>query len=149
MPLTEERCHTANLSVKAFRVWKFFSKALSRNEPLSHCFAMPAPPKSAITQRTSQSKPFGFASSPDRGATGVPVLAVLDEQSFLEPKNGVLRCLGQRHLSYALTKGACFDVVCLDSGALLFTQNKTSIVQQGLPDLPMAPLFRGAVTEGD
>ena len=39
-------------------------------------------------------KAFGFASSPRGGATGVPVLAVLDELSFSKPKKKVLRCLG-------------------------------------------------------
>jgi len=52
----------------------------------------------------------------------------------------VLRCLGQRHLYYALPKRFRIDAVRLDSGALFFTQNKTFIVQQGFPDLPMAPL---------
>ena len=61
----------------------------------------------------------------------------------------MLRCLGQRHLYYALTKGVRTDAVRLDSGALFFTKDKTFIVQQGLPDLPKAPLLRGAVTEGD
>ena len=69
----------------------------------------------------------------------MPGLAVLDELSFLEPKNEVLRCLGQRHRNNALTKGIRSDAVRLDSGALFFTKDKTFIVQQGLPDLPMAP----------
>ena len=99
---------------------------------------MPARPKSAITQRTSQSKPFGFASSPIRGATGVPVLVLLDELGFSKPETEVLRCLGQRHLNNALTEGARTDAVSLDSGALFFAQDKTFFVQQGLPDLPMA-----------
>ena len=74
----------------------------------------------------------------------MPVLVLLDEQSFLEPKNGVLRGLGQRHLNNALTKGVRFDAVNRDSGALLFTQDKTFIVQQELPDLPR-PLLSGEV----
>ena len=74
----------------------------------------------------------------------MPVLVLLDEQSFLEPKNGVLRCLGQRHLNNALTEGARTDAVSRDSGALLFTQDKTFIVQQELPDLPR-PLLSGEV----
>ena len=68
------------------------------------------------------------------------VLVLLDEQSFLEPKNKVLRCLGKRHLNNALTKGIRTDVVSLDSGALLFMRDTTLIVQQGSPDLPKAPL---------
>ena len=71
----------------------------------------------------------------------MPVLVLLDELSFLELETEVLRCLGQRHLSYALTKGVRLDAVGLDSGALFFAQDKTSGVQQGLPDLPMAPLI--------
>ena len=72
----------------------------------------------------------------------MPVLVLLDEQSFLEPKNGVLRGLGQRHLNNALTKGVRFDAVNRDSGALFFTKDKIFIVQQGLADLPKTPLFR-------
>ena len=71
----------------------------------------------------------------------MPVLVLLDESSFSKTKKKVLCYLGQRHLSYALTKGVCTDAVSLDSGALLFAKNKTFIVQQGLPDLPMAPLL--------
>ena len=66
------------------------------------------------------------------------VLVLLDELSFSKPKKKVLRCLGRRHLNYALTKGVRTDAVSLDSGALLFTQDKTLSVQQGFPDLPMA-----------
>ena len=53
--------------------------------------------KSAVTQRTSQSR-LRLASSPDRGATGVPVLVLLDELGFSKPETEVLRCLGTRHL---------------------------------------------------
>ena len=93
--------------------------------------------KSAVTQRTSQSR-LRLASSPDRGATGVPVLVLLDELGFSKPETEVLRCLGQRHLNYALPKRTRIDAVCLDSGALFFAQDKTFFVQQGLPDLPKA-----------
>ena len=117
---SEERCYTANLSVIASQC-QLVPKALSHDE-------------------TSQSKPFGFASSPIRGATGVPVLVLLDELGFSKPETEVLRCLGQRHLNNALTEGARTDAVSLDSGALFFAQDKTFFVQQGLPDLPMAPL---------
>ena len=85
-------------------------------------------------------------SSPSRGATGEPVLAVLDEQSFLEPKNEVLRCLGRQHLCEFSLVERRIDVVCLSSGARLFMRDTTLIVQQGLPDLPKAPLHRGAGT---
>ena len=95
--------------------------------------------KSAVTQRTSQSPSVTAPLS--RGATGVPVLVLLDELSFSKLETEVLRCLGQRHLNNALTKGIRSDVVSLDSGALFFAQDKTSGVQQGLPDLPMAPLI--------
>ena len=71
----------------------------------------------------------------------MPVLVRLDELSFSKPKTKVLRYQGKRHLYRALTKGVRLDVVSQDSGALLFTKNKTFIVQQGLPDLPMAPLL--------
>ena len=105
-------------SQSRLRLASFFSKALSHNE-------------------TSQSL-LRNASSPDRGATGVPVLVLLDELGFSKPETEVLRCLGQRHLNNALTEGARTDAVSLDSGALFFAQDKTFFVQQGLPDLPMA-----------
>ena len=72
----------------------------------------------------------------------MPVLVLLDEQSFLKPQTKVLRCLGKRHRNYALAKGIRFDAVRRDSGALFFTKDKAFIVQQGLSDLPKAPLFR-------
>ena len=72
----------------------------------------------------------------------MPVLVLLDELCFSKPKTKVLRCLGQRHRNYALTKGVRFDAVNRDSGALFFTKDKIFIVQQGLADLPKAPLFR-------
>ena len=63
----------------------------------------------------------------------------------------MLRYQGKQHLDYALTKGVRLDAVSLGSGALFFAQDKTLIVQQGLPDLPMAPLLgelsRVSVTE--
>ena len=59
-------------------------------------------------------------SSPSRGATGEPVLAVLDEQSFLEPKNEVLRCLGIRHRNKRPWLERGLDAVALGSGALFF-----------------------------
>ena len=103
-------------------------KRCHTTKPLSHCFAMPARPKSAITQRTSQSKPFGFASSPIRGATGVPVLVLLDELGFSKPETEVLRCLGAQHrYEFSLVERS-LDAVCLDSGALYFAKDKTFIV---------------------
>ena len=79
----------------------------------------------------------------------MPVLAVLDEQSFSKPETEVLRCLGAQHrYEFSLVERS-LDVVGLGSGALFFTQDKTFIVQQGLPDLPKAPLLRGAVCEAD
>ena len=105
---------------------------------------MPARPKSAITQRTSQSKHFGLASSPIRGATGVPVLVLLDELSFSKPKTEVLRCLGAQHLYEISLVERSSDAVALGSGALFFTKDKTFSVQQGSPDLPR-PLLSGEV----
>ena len=43
----------------------------------------------------------------------------------------VLRCLGQRHLNYALPKRSRTDAVRLDSGALPFTGSKNSIHPAG------------------
>ena len=116
---SEERCYTANLSV-TFGDSSFVQRCYT-TKPLSHCFAMPAPLS--------------------RGATGVPVLVLLDELSFSEPKTEVLRCLGAQHLYEISLVERSLDAVCLDSGALFFAQDKTFIVQQGLPDLPMAPLL--------
>ena len=93
--------------------------------------------KSAVTQRTSQSR-LRLASSPNRGATGVPVLVLLDELGFSKPETEVLRCLGAQHrYEFSLVERS-LDAVCLDSGALFFAQDKTFFVQQGLPDLPKA-----------
>ena len=44
------------------------------------------------SQSASQTAPLR------RGATGVPVLVLLDELGFSKPETEVLRCLGQRHL---------------------------------------------------
>ena len=79
-------------------------------------------------------------SSPDRGgATGVPVLALLDELGISRSETEVLRCLGAQHrYEFSLVERS-LDVVGLGSRARLFAKNKTSIVQQGMPDLPMAP----------
>ena len=104
------------------RVASFLVQRCFGEEPLSLAFGSPAPLS--------------------RGATGVPVLVLLDEQSFLEPKNKVLRCLGAQHLYERPWLERSIDAVCLSSGALLFAKDKTSGVQQGLPDLPKAPLFR-------
>ena len=118
---SEERCYTANLSVIASQC-QLVPKALSHDE-------------------TSQSR-LRLASSPDRGATGVPVLVLLDELGFSKPETEVLRCLGAQHrYEFSLVERS-LDAVCLDSGALFFAQDKTFFVQQGLPDLPKAPLFR-------
>ena len=67
----------------------------------------------------------------------------------------MLRCLGGQHLYEYPWLERSIDAVALGSGALLFTQDKTSGVQQRLPDLPMArPLgalarqrLRGFVTK--
>ena len=68
----------------------------------------------------------------------MPVLVLLDEQSFLKPETEVLRCLGAQHrYEFSLVERS-LDAVCLDSGALFFAQDKTSGVQQRLPDLPKA-----------
>ena len=125
----QKRCHTTNLSVIASQC-QLVPKALSHNEPLSQSLsALPAPLS--------------------RGATGVPVLVLLDELGFSKPETEVLRCLGIRHrYEFSLVERSS-DAVALGSGALFFAQDKTFFVQQGLPDLPMAPLLRGAVTEGD
>ena len=78
-------------------------------------------------------------SSPDRGATGVPVLALLDELGISRSETEVLRCLSAQHrYEFSLVERS-LDVVGLGSRARLFAKNKTSIVQQGMPDLPMAP----------
>ena len=68
----------------------------------------------------------------------MPVLVLLDELGFSKPETEVLRCLGEQHrYEFSLVERS-LDVVALGSGALLFTQDKTSGVQQRLPDLPMA-----------
>ena len=127
-----------------FRVWQLFSKALLRNEPLSLAFGFASFFSKALAHDETSQSLLRNASSPSRGATGVPVLVLLDEQSFLKPEKEVLRCLGAQHrYEFSLVERS-LDVVALGSGALLFTQDKTSGVQQGLPDLPMAPLLRGA-----
>ena len=70
----------------------------------------------------------------------MPVLVLLDEQSFSKPKKKALRCLVCQHLYERPWLERSIDAVCLSSGALLFAKDKTSGIQQGLPDLPKAPL---------
>ena len=68
----------------------------------------------------------------------MPVLVLLDELGFSKPETEVLRCLGAQHLYEISLVERSLDAVCLDSGALFFAQDKTSGVQQRLPDLPKA-----------
>ena len=68
----------------------------------------------------------------------MPVLVLLDELGFSKPETEVLRCLGAQHLYEISLVERSLDAVCLDSGALLFAQDKTFFVQQGSPDLPKA-----------
>ena len=134
----------------------FLGRALLHSEPLSLAFGSPAPSYSAVTRRNLSVIASQCQSSslcrlrdislrpegvfPDRGATGVPVLVLLDELGFSKPETEVLRCLGAQHrYEFSLVERS-LDAVCLDSGALFFAQDKTFFVQQGLPDLPMAPL---------
>ena len=81
---SEERCYTANLSVIASQCQSSQKRYHTTNLSViaSQCQLVP---KALSHDETSQSKPFGFASSPIRGATGVPVLVLLDELSFLNP----------------------------------------------------------------
>ena len=88
----------------------YFEECCCGEKPLSHCFAMPAP---------LSGEPLAGRATP------------AGHLKFYLSQTVVLRCLGKRHLYYALTKGVRTDAVRLDSGALSFWASRNFVHPAG------------------